>query len=116
MRSDFLGIINKIRSESCLDIWRLLIDICSHLGLWSIGEAHAVRPRPVISIAATVGLIEAIEAAGGNPDQIFHVCGVNRSVFSKLEGFLACSVFAEILKEAAKATGDDCFGLHFGER
>jgi len=70
----------------------------------------------MISVAATVGLIEAIEAAGGNPDQILQVCGVNRSVLSKPEGFLACSLFAEILKEAANTTGDDCFGLHFGER
>ena len=25
-------------------------------------------------------------------------------------------MFARILEEAARATGDDCFGLHFGER
>jgi AraC-like DNA-binding protein len=70
----------------------------------------------MISVTATVGLIEAIEAGGANPDQILQICGVNRSVLSKPEGFLACSIFAEILKEAGKATGDDCFGLHFGER
>jgi len=75
-----------------------------------------VRPKPMISVAATVGLIETIEAAGGSPDQILQTCGVNRSILSKPEGFIPCSIFAEILREAAKATGDDCFGLHFGER
>ena len=30
----------------------------------------------MISIAATAGLLEAITAAGGNPDQILHNFGV----------------------------------------
>jgi AraC-like DNA-binding protein len=40
---------------------------------------------------------------------------LERSVFSDPEGFIAASVFARLLEEAARATGDDCFGLHFGE-
>ncbi|HSE85634.1 MAG TPA: AraC family transcriptional regulator [Candidatus Binatia bacterium] len=75
----------------------------------------SVRGKPMISIAATAGLLEAITAAGGNPDEILHDLGVDRSVFSKSAGFIPCSVFAGILKEAARTTGDDCFGLHFGE-
>ncbi len=69
----------------------------------------------MISIAATAGLLEAITAAGGNPDQILQTWGLDRSVFSKPEGFIPCSIFAGILKEAARSTGDDCFGWHFGE-
>jgi len=69
----------------------------------------------MISIAATAGLLEAITAAGGNPDQILQAWGLDRSVFSKSEGFIPCSIFAGILKEAARSTGDDCFGLHFGD-
>jgi AraC-like DNA-binding protein len=79
-------------------------------------NSHAVRAKPMISIAAATGLLEAIEAAGGSPDRILQIAGVDRSAFSKPEGFIPCSVFAEILKEAAQATRDDCFGLHFGER
>ena len=75
-----------------------------------------MRAKPMISIAAATGLFEAIEAAGGSPDRILQTLGLDRSAFSKPEGFIPCSVFAEILKEAAQATGDDCFGLHFGER
>jgi AraC-like DNA-binding protein len=74
-----------------------------------------VRARPMISIAATAGLPEAITAAGASLDQILQTLGVDRSVFSKSEGFIPCSIFAGILKEAARATGDDCFGLHFGD-
>jgi AraC-like DNA-binding protein len=69
----------------------------------------------MISIAATTGLLDAITVAGGNPDEILRSLGLDRSVFSQVEGFIPCSVFAGILKEAARTTGDDCFGLHFGE-
>jgi AraC-like DNA-binding protein len=74
-----------------------------------------VRARPLISIAAMTGLLEAITAAGGDPDEILRSLGLDRSVFSQVEGFIPCFVFAGILKEAARTTGDDCFGLHFGE-
>ena len=69
----------------------------------------------MISIAATAGLLEAITAAGGNADQILQTWELDRSVFSKSDGFIPCYTFAGILKDAAQATGDDCFGLHFGE-
>lgn len=75
-----------------------------------------MRARPMISIAATTGLLEAIMAAGGNPEEILQGFGLDRSVFAKPEGFIPCSVFAGILREAAQATADDCFGLHFAER
>ena len=69
----------------------------------------------MISIAATAGLLEAITAAGGNPDQILQIWDLDSSVFSKSDGFIPCRAFAGILKDAAQTTGDDCFGLHFGE-
>jgi hypothetical protein len=74
-----------------------------------------VRARPMISIAAAAGLLEAITAAGGDPDPILQGFGLDSSIFSKPEGFIPCVSFAGILTEAARATGDDCFGLHFGE-
>ena len=72
--------------------------------------------RPMISIAATTGLFEAIRAAGGNPDHVLRTIGLDHSAFSNPEGFIASSSFARLLEEAARATADDCFGLHFGER
>ena len=72
--------------------------------------------RPMISVAATTGLLEAITAAGGNSDHVLRTIGLDRSAFSNPEGFVASSSFAQLLEEAARATADDCFGLHFGER
>ena len=70
----------------------------------------------MISIAATTGLFDAITVAGGNPDHVLRTIGLNRSAFSNPEGFIASASFARLLEEAARATADDCFGLHFGER
>jgi AraC-like DNA-binding protein len=70
----------------------------------------------MISIAATSGLLEAITAAGGNPDHVLRTIGLDRSAFSNPEGFVPSSSFAQLLEQTARATADDCFGLHFGER
>jgi AraC-like DNA-binding protein len=69
----------------------------------------------VISLAATTGLIDVIAAGGGDPDQVLRSCGLSRREVSNPHGFVACSVFARLLETAAQATGDACFGLHFGE-
>lgn len=74
-----------------------------------------MHPRPMISVAAMTGLLETIAAAGGNRDQILRVLGLERSAFGNSDGFIASSIFARILEEAARATADECFGLHFGE-
>ena len=74
-----------------------------------------MHSRPRISVAATTGLLEAIAAAGANLDQILHMFGLERSAFTNSEGFIASSMFARILEEAARKTADECFGLHFGE-
>jgi hypothetical protein len=60
--------------------------------------------RPMISVAATTGLLEAITKAGGNPGQILHTLELDRAVFSNSEGFIASSIVARILEEAARAT------------
>jgi AraC-like DNA-binding protein len=69
----------------------------------------------MISVAAMTGLLETIAAAGRNPDEILHRLGLARSAFRNSEGFIASSIFVRILEEAARATADECFGLHFGE-
>jgi AraC-like DNA-binding protein len=70
----------------------------------------------MISLAATSGLLEAIGAAGADPDDVLQALQLDRSIFAKSDGFMPCAVFARILEEAARVTGDACFGLHFGER
>ena len=71
--------------------------------------------KPMISVAATAGLLDLIAARGGNSDQILQALGTDRSVFSDFDGFIPSFIMIRILEEAALATGDDCFGLHFGE-
>jgi hypothetical protein len=64
-----------------------------------------VRTTPVISLAATTGLIGAIATGGGNPDQVLRSCRLSRRNVSNPHGFAACSLFARLLETAAQATG-----------
>ena len=77
---------------------------------------RAKRTPPMISLAAATGIIEAIVARNGNPDQILQTVGLNRSIISDEERFIPASTFARLLEECARATKDDSFGLHFAER
>jgi AraC-like DNA-binding protein len=90
-------------------------ELCGHSQDQKGPRLQVVSARPMISVAATTGLLEAIAARGGDADQILRKSGIDRSVFSEPEGFIPSSLFAGILEEAAQATADDCFGLHLGE-
>ena len=70
----------------------------------------------MISSAAAAGFVEAIEAAGRDPDDVLRPVGLDRSAVSDRHGFIPSAAFTLALEEAARVTGDDCFGLHFGER
>jgi len=69
---------------------------------------------PMISCSVTIGLAEAIEDAGANPDQVFSEVGLDSSALSSAEGFLPCAAFARLLDRAAAASGNRAFGLQFG--
>jgi Arabinose-binding domain of AraC transcription regulator, N-term len=90
-------------------------ELCGHPQEQKGSRLQAVSARPMISVAAATGLLEAIAARGGDADQILRKFGIDRSVFSEPEGFIPSAIFAGILEEAAQATADDCFGLHLGE-
>jgi len=66
-------------------------------------------------MSAAAGLLEAIEAAGANPDDVLGTIAVDRAVFSNPDNFIKVSTFARILEEAARLGSDPCFGLHFAE-
>src|SRR5262245_56789927 len=72
--------------------------------------------RPMISVAATIGLTEAIAAAGARPEPILRAVGLDLPDIADAHGYIPCSAFTRLLEEAARATDDACFGLHFGER
>ena len=69
-----------------------------------------------ISVNAATGLLEIIAMKGANPDHILRTVGVRRSVLSNADAFIPTSAFTALLEEAARATADECFGLHFGEQ
>jgi AraC-like DNA-binding protein len=70
----------------------------------------------MISSVAAAGLIEAIEAASRDPDPILRSVGLDRATVADRHAFIPSAAFTLALEEAARATGDDCFGLHLGER
>jgi AraC-like DNA-binding protein len=70
----------------------------------------------MMSVTAATGLLDAIAAAGGEPDAALRAARVQRSTLQRAEGVMASGAFSRLLEEAARSTGDDCFGLHFGER
>jgi AraC-like DNA-binding protein len=70
----------------------------------------------MISITAAVGLAVAIEEAGGSPDGILKAAGLEPRALADRDGFMPALNFAAALDRAAEVTGDDCFGLHFGEQ
>ncbi|MGZ8435841.1 MAG: AraC family transcriptional regulator [Candidatus Binatia bacterium] len=73
-------------------------------------------PRPLISSSVTTGLLDAIAATGADPDLVRQSMALDFTALSDAEGFIACVDFARLLEEVAQATGDRCFGLHFGAR
>jgi AraC-like DNA-binding protein len=75
-------------------------------------RAHAT---PMISVSATAGLIEMLERAGGDPDEVFRKVGLNREAFRDTDRFIPSAAFGRLLEEAARETAEDCFGLRFGE-
>jgi AraC-like DNA-binding protein len=70
----------------------------------------------MISSAAAAGLIEAIDAAGGDPDRVLRAVSLDRAAVTDRYAFIPSAAFTLALEEAARVTGDDCFGLHFGEQ
>jgi AraC-like DNA-binding protein len=66
--------------------------------------------------AKVVRLIAAGAAAGGvDPDALSRAAGVDASVLADPDGRVPRSVEARCWLEAARLTGDDCFGLHLSE-
>ncbi len=51
-----------------------------------------------------------------DPDRLLRSVGLDSAIFRHADGFIQSSQFARLLEECAHTTGDDCFGLHLGER
>ena len=71
---------------------------------------------PVVLAAAATGIVEHIERRGGDIDSIFGNTGMSPSMAGSptLQIKLAC--FCRLFEEAAHQTGDENFGLWFGNQ
>ena len=72
--------------------------------------------RPRISLTAAIGLIDAIKVRNADPDEVLRSVGLDRRAVSDPQRSIASRDFTRLLNAAARATADDCFGLHFGEQ
>jgi len=79
-----------------------------------VAKELARARKPMISLAMTKGLVEAIAGRGVSPEPILREFGLDPSNLIDPEGFIATAKVALLLEEAARATGDDFFRLHFG--
>lgn len=71
---------------------------------------------PVVLAAAASGLVDFIEAQGGDVDSIFGNCGIAPEMTAAPTLQLRLSAYCGLFEEAARRTGRDDFGLHFGRQ
>jgi AraC-like DNA-binding protein len=67
-----------------------------------------------MSVAVMTGVLDMVARKGTDPDLVLRTCGLDRSILADRDGFVSTGAIARFLEEAALATADDCFGLHFG--
>ena len=81
-------------------------------GLEGNGQA-AVRPPAVLASAAT-GIVEDIERQGGDVEGVFASAAIAPSVAGAPTLRLRLASFCALFEGAARSTGNDNFGLWFG--
>ena len=81
-----------------------------------IGPSTTGTAPPVVLAAAATGIVEHIERRGGDIDSIFGNTGISPSMAGSptLQIKLAC--FCRLFEEAAHQTGNENFGLWFGNQ
>lgn len=72
--------------------------------------------HPVILAAAATGIVNHINATGGDIDQIFGNSGIAPAMAGSPTLKLKLSSFCRLFEESARRTGDDNFGLRFGNQ
>ena len=72
------------------------------------------EPAKVVASAAT-GVIGHIERCGGDPESILGRVGIRLDTVGDPNFEINLSQYCELFHEGAKSTGNDNFGLHFGQ-
>ncbi len=78
-------------------------------------NASAVSNRGVLAAAAS-GLSDFISDKGGDVDRIFGVSGIDPELLSSPTLSLGLVNYCRVMEEAARCSGFDNFGLHYGKQ
>ena len=79
--------------------------------------AEATRDaHPIVLAAAATGIVDHINAAGGDIDEIFGNSGIAPAMAGSPTLKLKLSSFCRLFEESARCTGNDNFGLWFGNQ
>jgi len=80
--------------------------------------APALAGRPCVGILASAahGLPEFIQHQGGDADRILGECRIDPEQLAHPTLALNLQQYCEVFEEAARQTGHDNFGLHFGQQ
>jgi AraC-like DNA-binding protein len=71
---------------------------------------------PTILVRAVSKLIDAVEAAGIRKELFLDEVGFDAALFDDPDNRIPYSSIVAMYEHASRITGDDCFGLHIGER
>jgi AraC-like DNA-binding protein len=64
---------------------------------------------------ATAGVLAAVAAGGGSPERVLAAAGLTAKDLGDVDRLIDAERVARRFEEAARDTGDPCFGLHLGE-
>lgn len=74
------------------------------------------RTAPIILASAATGIVDYIESLHGDVDRIFGHAGIAPSMAGSPTLKLKLSSFCNLFEEASRLTGNDNFGLRFGNQ
>lgn len=82
------------------------------------GHNAARQPagQPIVLAAAATGIVEHIDASNGDVDRIFGNAGIAPAMAGSPTLKLRLSSFCRLFEEASSRTGNDNFGLWFGNQ
>lgn len=78
--------------------------------------SNGASAAPVVLAAAAAGLVDFIDAQGGDVDSIFGNCGIAPEMTAAPTLQLRLADYCGLFEEAAKQTGRGNFGLWFGQQ
>lgn len=79
------------------------------------GEYNSLDPPQVLASAAS-GVVDLIERHGGDVDAIFGRAKISTGDVEDPFNELSLQKYCQLFDEAARQTGDENFGLHFGDQ